>query len=63
MIDMIKKDEEKAKCMDLEHIFKISQVKACINAHGKFYILANKRQKTKGLFLLALDENELDLDE
>ena len=51
------------KCIDLEHIFKISQVKACLNAHGKFYIVANKRHKTKGLYLLDLDENDLDLEE
>ena len=49
--------------MDLEHIFKISLVKACLNANGNFYILANKRQKIKGIYLLSLDENDLDLEE
>ena len=57
MIDLI----EKQKFVELEDVFKISQIRACMNAFGKFYIVANKRQKDKGIFLLALDENDLDL--
>ena len=39
LIDLI----EKQKYVELEEVFKISNVKACMNAYGKFYILANKR--------------------
>ena len=50
----------KTKVVELEEAFKISQVKACINCHGKFFIFANKMEKIKGLFLLELDEKDFD---
>ena len=36
--------------------FKISNVKACIQYNGIFYILANVLDKTKGIYLFTFDE-------
>ena len=37
----------------------ISEVKACLNTNGKFYILANKYKKDRGIFLMEVDEEYL----
>lgn len=57
LIDII----DKVRFVELEDVFKISHVKACLNCHGKFFIFANKREKIKGIFLLQLDEDDLEL--
>ena len=44
--------------INIDYSFKVNNVKACINASGKFFILANKLNKVSGVFLIELDENK-----
>ena len=46
--------------MEVDEIFGVRDVKACVNLLGKFFILANQRYKNKGVFLLQIDENKWD---
>ena len=46
--------------MEVDEIFGVRDVKACVNLLGKFFILANQRFKNKGVFLLQIDENNWD---
>lgn len=45
------------KMFDVDNVFLISDVKQCINANNKFYVVANQKNLQKGLFLLQIDEN------
>jgi hypothetical protein len=38
--------------MEVDEVFGITDVKACVNLFGKFFILANKRVKNKGVYLV-----------
>lgn len=52
-MDLISKKE-----IDVDILYRISMVKGCLNANGKFYIIANKFEKAMGLYLLELDEKK-----
>ena len=54
--------QEKEVEVDIDRVFSISEVKACLNFSGKFYILANSFQKIRGLYLLEIDESDLGID-
>lgn len=49
-------DIQNKQMVELDEIFMISEIKACLNKFGKFYILANKLHKTQGVFLIQIDE-------
>ena len=40
---------------DVDSIYKISDIKACYFKSGNFFILANKCEKVRGLYLLMID--------
>lgn len=44
--------------MGLDVKYHVTDVRACKNCYGKFYIFANKFEKNRGLYLMELDENE-----
>lgn len=52
----IKSKKKKEIPVDIQ--YSISDVKACLNANGKFYIFANKLKKERGIFILELDEKD-----
>lgn len=44
--------------MDFDFEFEIIDIYTSLNANGKFYLLANRYKKFKGLFLIELNEND-----
>ena len=52
---MMNSDEE----VDVDAQYSISDIKACHYSNKMFYILANKCQKIRGVYLLAIDETNL----
>ena len=42
---------------DIDNIFSISEIKKCIFSNGKFFVVANQRDRHKGIFLLEIDED------
>lgn len=51
-----KYNKEKRICA-IDDIFKLSEIKKCIFSKGNFFIVANQRDKHKGIFLLEIGEN------
>ena len=45
--------------IDVDNNFLITDVKACLFYNKKFYVLANKFEKMRGVFLLMIDESNL----
>ena len=54
-IDFDKDDTE----VDIDNTYNISDIRACHYHDGKFYVLANKFQQNRGIFLLKIDEENL----
>ena len=46
--------------IDIDSTYFLSEVKACHFSNGMFFILANKCEKIRGVFILMIDENSLD---
>ena len=55
--DVLLLDLKQGHEIDIDKIFKISEVKASISFKNKYYILANKYERSRGLFLLEIDQN------
>ena len=47
------------KEIDVDNNFLITDVKACVFSNNKFYVLANKFEKMRGVFILMIDESNL----
>ena len=45
--------------IDIDGNNSFEDIKACHYAKGKFYILANKCGKMRGIFLIEIDEQEM----
>lgn len=56
--DVVFADLKTQEEVGLDVKYHITDVRACLNCYGKFYIIANKFEKNRGLYLLELDENE-----
>ena len=52
-------ENEIDKEIDVDNNFLITDVKACIFYNKKFFVLANKFEKHRGVFLLMIDETNL----
>ena len=46
--------------IDIDSSYYLSEVKACHHANEMFFILANKCEKVRGVFILMVHENNLD---
>ena len=57
--DILLIDIQNKKRIDLEATLFISDIRACVNDFGKFFILANKYHKTQGVFLIQIDESKI----
>jgi len=57
MIDLLKNKE-----IDIDQLFFIADIRACIYNKGHFYILANKYKKVRGIFLLDIDESKIGIN-
>lgn len=44
--------------IDFDEKYNIYDILESLNANGKFYILANRYHRQKGLFLIELNEND-----
>lgn len=51
------KIKKEHRICNIDDIFKVSEIKKCIYSKGNFFIVANQRDKHKGIFLLEIEEN------
>ena len=56
--DHVFKDLKKRKDYDFDIDFKANEIRACINANQKFYVLANKIEGQHGIYLIEFDQND-----
>lgn len=62
IIDIVQKNQQESeinyeKIFEVDNIYNISEVKQCIFADKRFFVVANQRNNQKGLFLLSINEN------
>lgn len=55
--DVIFADIKNEYEIGLDCIHHVTDVKACLHANDKFYVLANKFQKNRGIFLIETDQD------
>ena len=56
MVNMKNKEE-----IDIDQLFFIGDIRACIYNDGHFYLLGNKYKNVRGIFLLDIDEKKVHL--
>ena len=57
--DSIFVDSETRQEIDFDVKCKVNEVQACKYKDGKFYILANRVDRQRGVFLMEIDENDI----